>query len=247
MTVLNSKEQLYLLKKGGKICSDFLKSVKKLLRPGVSTIELDDFAYKFITQRGAQPAFKGYKGYPATICVSINDEVVHGIPSQRVIKDGDLVSIDMGIKYNGFYLDCAYTYPVGNVSKRIKHFLKVTLKSLYIGIRKACTGNYVGDISSSIQNFIEKHGFSVIRDFAGHGIGKNLHEEPQVPNFGNPREGMCLEEGLLLAIEPMASMGDWRVKILEDGWTVKTQDGSLSSHFEHTVMVSKRGGVILTG
>lgn len=218
-----------------------------LVRPGVSTLELDQFAENAIRKAGAVPAFKGYRGFKATLCASINNEVVHGIPSRtRILKDGDIISLDIGLRRMNYYSDMAVTVPVGVVTKEISRFLEVTERSLWEGIREAKPGNRLGDISSAVQKYAEKNGYSVVRDFVGHGIGDALHEEPVIPNFGEPKTGPKLEVGMVLAIEPMVNMGTYEVRVLGDGWTVVTKDGKISAHFEHTVAITEGGPKVLT-
>jgi methionyl aminopeptidase len=218
-----------------------------LIRAGVSTQELDDFAERRIRQLDARPAFKGYRGYPASICASINNEVVHGIPSKdKILKEGDIISIDLGVEYKGYYGDIAYTFAVGKVSSSAQRLMEVTRSALYEGIRKAIAGNRIGDISYAIQSYVESRGYSVVRRFVGHGIGRAMHEEPEIPNFGLPGIGPILRNGMVLAIEPMVNEGDFRVEILEDGWTAVTKDGKLSAHFEHTVLINGEEPEILT-
>ncbi len=241
------KEDIENMKKGGKILAQVFKELEKYIQEGISTYELSRKAEELIYKYRAKPAFKGYRGYPEVICVSINEEIVHGIPRKdRVLKNGDIVSIDIGLEYNGFYVDSAKTYSVGEVSPLVLKLIEVTESALWKGIEKARVGNYLSDISWAIQEYVEKNGFSIIRDFTGHGIGRNLHEPPSVPNFGSPGQGPILVEGLALAIEPMVSIGDYKVKILDDGWTAVTLDGSLSAHFEHTIIITKNGPEVLT-
>lgn len=244
---LKVKEEIDYMKKGGKILALIFKELEKYIQEGISTYDLSRNAERLIYKYGAKPAFKGYRGYPEVICVSINDEVVHGIPKKdRKLKNGDIVSIDIGLEYNGFYVDSARTYPVGEVSPLALKLIEVTESALWKGIEKAKVGNHLSDISWAIQEYVEKNGFNIIREFTGHGIGRNLHEPPSIPNFGPPGQGPILEEGLALAIEPMVSMGDYRVKILDDGWTAVTLDGSLSAHFEHTIVITNKGPEVLT-
>jgi len=223
-----------------------LEALKGLISPGVTTEELDRFAEEFIRERGGIPAFKGYRGYPKTLCVSVNEEVVHGIPDKRRLKEGDIVSLDLGVVIDGYYGDAAITVAVGEVSEVAKRLIKVTEEALYKGIEQARPGNRLTDISHVIQRHVEEAGFSVVREFVGHGIGRQLHEEPQVPNFGPPNRGPLLEVGMVLAIEPMVNAGTWQVRISKNGWTVVTADGSLSAHFEHTVAITSNGPEILT-
>ena len=246
MIFLKSKEEISLMKEAGKLVYLTHQELKKYLKEGITTKELDELAYRFIVKNGAKPSFKGYNGFPASICVSLNEELVHGIPKKRKLKNGDIISIDIGVFYNGYHGDSAWTYAIGKISAKVLKFLKVAEKSLYAGIAKALVGNRLGDISFAIQEVIESEGFSVVRDYVGHGIGRNLHEEPPVPNFGIKGTGLRLKEGLTIAIEPMVCMGDFKVKTLNDGWTVVTEDKSLTCHFEHTVALTNDGPVILT-
>ena len=231
----------------GVLLNSILEGVKLLAKPGVSTWDLDQFAEGKIRKSGAIPAFKGYRGYKATLCCSVNQEVVHGIPSKkRVLATGDILSLDIGLKRDGLYADMAVTIPIGDVPPDITRFLEVSEQALWVGIRKATPGNRLGDVSHAIQTHVEKHSYSVVREYVGHGIGRQLHEEPVIPNFGPPQVGPRLEPGMVLAIEPMTNVGGWEVRLLDDGWTVVTKDGSLSAHFEHTVAVTERGPLVLT-
>jgi len=223
-----------------------LEELKKRIYPGITTRELDKRAEEFLIKKGGTPAFKGYKGYPDTICISINEEVVHGIPSERKLAEGDIVSIDIGVLLDGYYGDAAITLPVGRISSQAKHLLEVTEASLYKAIDISVIGKRVSDISNTIQCYVEGAGYSVVRDFVGHGIGRSLHEEPPVPNYGEPGKGPRLKAGMVLAIEPMVNMGGHELIILENGWTTVTKDGSLSAHFEHTVVITENGPLILT-
>ncbi|MCX7846166.1 MAG: type I methionyl aminopeptidase [Dictyoglomaceae bacterium] len=244
---LKVREEIDFMRIGGKILAQIFKELEGYIQEGISTYELSRKVEKLIYEYGAKPAFKGYRGYPEVICVSINEEIVHGIPKKnKKLKNGDIVSIDIGLEYKGFYVDSAKTYPVGEVSPLVLRLIEVTESALWKGIEKARVGNYLSDISWAIQEYVERNGFNIIKDFTGHGIGKNLHEPPSIPNFGPPGQGPILEEGLALAIEPMVSMGDYRVKILDDGWTAVTLDGSLSAHFEHTIIITKNGPKVLT-
>ena len=229
-----------------RIVAEVLEGIKQHIAPGISTKELDAFAESFIIQRGARPAFKGYRGFPASVCTSVNEQVVHGIPSSAKLNEGDIVSLDIGVYYKGFYGDAAITLPVGNIGAEPKRLLSATETALQIGIEKAVIGNRLSDVSAAIQDYVESEGFSVVRELVGHGIGRELHEEPQVPNFGRPGQGPELREGMTLAIEPMVNAGGWEVVILDDGWTTVTKDRSLSAHFEHTIAVTKNGSIILT-
>lgn len=212
----------------------------------MSTKEIDSRAEELIVKLKVRSAFKGYKGFPATVCTSINQEVVHGIPGNRVLKDGDILSVDTGIILNGFFSDTAFTVGIGKIGDDLKRLIEVTEKSLYKGIEQAKVSNRLSDISFAVQDYVESNSFSVVRDFVGHGIGRALHEEPEVPNFGLPHAGPVLEEGMVLAIEPMVNMGVWRTRMLDDGWTVVTEDGKPSAHFEHTIAITSKGPEILT-
>ena len=213
---------------------------------GVTTQEIDDLAGRLIDKEGALPAFKNYKGFPSTICTSINEEIVHGIPSQRDLREGDIISLDLGINYNGYFSDMAVTLPIGGIRAEIKKLIEVTKSSLSEGIRKAKVHNRVSDISYAIQNYVERNGFSVVRQFVGHGIGTKLHEEPEIPNFGRPHQGEIIKSGMVFAIEPMVNLGGWESIIIDNGWTAVTKDGLASAHFEHTVAITEHGAEILT-
>jgi methionyl aminopeptidase len=230
-----------------RIVAEVLEGLRGYIKAGVTTADIDEFAEEFLRKRGATAAFKGYRGYPASVCVSVNDQVIHGIPSRsRKIQNGDIVSLDMGAVLDGFFGDAAITVPVGDVGEEAKKLLEVTERALHIGIAKAVIGNRIGDISAAVQQYVEENGFSVVRAFVGHGVGRALHEEPAVPNYGRPGQGPRLRDGMTLAIEPMVNAGTADVKVLEDDWTTVTADGSLSAHFEHTIAVTKRGPKILT-
>lgn len=229
-----------------RIVAEILAGVQERVRPGVETRELDELAEEMCRSRQVEPAFKGYRGYPRSICVSINEEIVHGIPGARRIQAGDLVSLDFGVKYQGYYGDAALTLAVGEVDPRSRDLMVATEQALYAGISQAKVGRHLTDISHAVQAMVEGAGFGVIREFVGHGIGRSLHEDPQIPNFGLPGRGPRLQAGMTLAIEPMTSMGAWQVRILEDGWTAVTQDGSCAAHFEHTVAVTAQGPLILS-
>ena len=234
------------MRKPNRVVAELLDYMRKLVRPGVTTKELDTKAEAFIIKRGGKPAFKGYHGYPATICASINEEVVHGIPSNRHLREGDIIGIDLGVVMDGFYGDAARTFAVGKVDETSLKLMEVTEAALYKGIEQAVPGNRLYDISHAVQEHVEAAGFSVVRDFVGHGIGRQLHEEPQVPNYGPPHQGPKLEEGMAIAIEPMVNEGTWQVKVLKDGWTVVTADGKRSAHFENTIVITENGPEILT-
>ena len=246
MIVCKSPAEIERMRVANALVADVLAELGSLVAPGVTTGELDAEAERLVRERGAEPAFKGYRGYPATLCASINEQVVHGIPSARKLQGGDIVSLDMGVKLNGFFGDSAITVPVGEVSEDVLRLLKVTQEALEKGIEQVRLGGRISDIGHAIQHHVEAHGFSVVREFVGHGIGASLHEEPQIANYGEPGRGPRLAEGMVLAIEPMVNMGRPAVKVLADGWTAVTRDGSLSAHFEHTVAVTKDGPLVLT-
>ncbi len=246
MIILKSNDELSRMARACKIVAEALQGLKEVVRPGVTTAELDSYVESFIRKRGAIPAFKGYRGYPASLCTSVNDQVVHGIPSARRLGEGDIISLDLGVYLDGFYGDAAISLPVGSVGPEAKRLLQITEEALYRGIDMARVNKRVSDISNAIQGFVEAAGYSVVRHFVGHGIGMELHEDPQVPNFGPPGQGPVLKEGMTLAIEPMVNRGGCEIAILDDGWTAVTKDGSLSAHFEHTVAVTNNGPSILT-
>ncbi|SPQ02059.1 Methionine aminopeptidase [Candidatus Sulfobium mesophilum] len=230
----------------GRIVAQVIDSLKKMVAIGVTTKEIEDFADERIKALGGIPAFKGYRGYPSSVCISVNEQVVHGIPSDRKLKDGDIVSIDIGVFLDGFYGDAAVTISIGTIDKEAADLIRVTEESLYLGIENAVEGKRLYDISSAIQKHVEENGFSVVRLFVGHGIGRELHEEPQIPNYGVPGQGPRLKRGMTLAIEPMVNAGGHEVIVLEDGWTAVTKDGKRSAHFEHTVLVTQDKPRILT-
>jgi methionyl aminopeptidase len=246
MIILKSQDEIHKIRAAGKIVAEVFEELKPLVRPGISTRELDRIAEEAIIKRGAKPAFKGYRGFPCCLCTSVNHEIVHGIPSDRKLVEGDLIGVDMGAWLDGYYGDAAISFPVGEVSEEARRLLKVTEDSLYVGIEKARVGNRLSDISYAIQTVVENAGYSVVREFVGHGIGRDLHEEPQVPNFGQPGKGPRLREGLVLAIEPMVNTGSPATRVLADRWTAVTRDGSLSAHFEHTIAIMDPGPWILT-
>ena len=246
MIIIKSSREIEQLRKPNAIVAEVLQRLRKAVVPGVTTRELDQITEEVILSMGAVPAFKGYRGYPASLCASINEQVVHGIPNQRRLEEGDIVSLDVGASLNGYFGDAAITLPVGTVDPEAKRLLKVTERALTIGIEEARKGNRLFDISYAIQSWVESQGFSVVRDFVGHGIGKSLHEEPQIPNFGSPHQGPRLEEGMVFALEPMVNEGTYEIKILSDGWTVITADGKRSAHFEHTIAVTDGDPEILT-
>jgi methionyl aminopeptidase len=251
MIPLKSIEEIEFIRESSRIVADVLKVVGAQIQPGKTTLELDKVAEDFIRSMGGEPAFKGYGWdkknlFPATLCTSIDAEVVHGIPGKRILKDGDLLSIDVGVKKNGFYGDGACSFAVGEVSAEKQRLMRVTKESLAKGIEQAIAGNKVHDISNAIQTYVEANGFSIVRDLVGHGVGRKLHEEPSVPNFGEPGTGAVLKDGMTLAIEPMVNAGTWRVKVAADGWTVYTVDGKASAHFEHTIAIVQGKAEILT-
>jgi methionyl aminopeptidase len=246
MIILKSKSEIEKMRVAGRIVAEALQELVRAVRPGVSTLELDALAERAIRARGAVPAFKGYRGFPKTLCVSINEQVVHGIPSKRRLKEGDIVGVDLGAKWDGYYGDAAVTIPVGSITPVAESLLATAREALYLGIKEISPGQHLSDISHTIQRYAEGQGYSVVRAFVGHGIGTALHEEPQVPNFGPPGRGPRLKVGMVLAIEPMVNIGDADVEIMDDGWTVITADGQLSAHFEHTVALTEAGPEILT-
>jgi methionyl aminopeptidase len=245
--VLKSEREIALMRRGGHILADVVALIRDMVKPGMSTLEVDEEVESFIRAQGAVPAFKGYRGFPATVCISINEEVVHGIPSaHRRMKEGDIVGFDLGCIVEGYYADCAVTLPLGEIPPRVQKLLDVTRESLEQAIVECRPGRRLSDVSHAVQRHIEPHGFGIVRTFVGHGIGRALHEEPQVPNFGDPGRGPQLKPGMVIAIEPMVTLGSHDVKILEDGWTAVTRDGSLAAHFEHTVAVTENGPEVLT-
>ena len=246
MINIRNQKEINLIKESSGMVFDVLESLNELITPGASPKDLDLFAENYIKNNGGTPAFKGYMGFPSTLCISVNEEVVHGIPSERLLKNGDIVSIDCGVLKNGFYGDSARTYAVGKISKELNDLLDVTKKSLSLGIKSAKTGGRLSDIGYAIQKYVEDNGFSVVRDLVGHGIGENLHEEPQIPNYGEKGEGIILKEGMCFAIEPMVNMGENEILTKKDGWTIYTKDMKPSAHFEHTIVVRKEGGEILS-
>jgi methionyl aminopeptidase len=241
MIILKTPDEIEIMARASRLVAETLAMLKREVRVGITTEELDRLAEQFIRSHGGTPAFKGYRNYPKTLCASINDQVVHGIPSKRVLKEGDIIGLDLGAIVEGFYGDSAVTVAVGNVNPRVAELLRVTEESLYAGIAKAVVGNRLSDISHAVQRHAEAAGFSVVTDFVGHGIGRQLHEEPQVPNYGKPGQGPRLQEGMVLAIEPMINMGNSGVRVLDDRWTAVTTDGSLSAHFEHTIAIQSSG------
>jgi methionyl aminopeptidase len=246
MIILKSRAEIDKLRRSNLIAGEVLHYLGEKVVPGITTGELDKIAEDLIISRKAKPAFKGYRGYSHTLCTSVNEEVVHGIPGPRELKDGDIIGIDCGVLMDGFYGDIAKTFKVGKISDQAERLLKVTEEALYIGIDNSRVGNRLYDVSAAIQAHVEAAGFSVVRDFVGHGVGTSLHEDPQIPNFGEPGTGIKLRPGMVFALEPMVNIGDWKVRVLGDKWTVVTEDGSLSAHFEHTLVVTESGPQILS-
>ncbi|MDY4251979.1 MULTISPECIES: type I methionyl aminopeptidase [unclassified Clostridium] len=246
MIIIKNNKEIDLMRSAGKIVAETLLLIEEKVRPGITTAELDSIAEEFITKHGARPSFKGLYGFPASLCISVNEQVVHGIPGGYVLKDGDIVSVDCGANINGFHGDAARTFGVGNITKEAEKLINVTRESFFKGIEYAKVGNRLTDISHEIQNCVEAAGFSVVRDFVGHGIGRVVHEDPDIPNYGPPGRGPKLVEGMALAIEPMVNAGSYKVKTLSNDWTVVTSDGSLSAHYENTIVILPDGPEILT-
>lgn len=247
MIIIKTKEEIAIMKQGGRILAEILKDVSKKIKEGMSTKDIEKLTDELISQKGAKPAFKGYNGFPSSICVSVNEEVVHGMPkADKILKNGDIVGLDLGILYQGLYTDSAITVGVGKISKQAKKLIKETRKALYLGIKQVKPGNYITDISRAVENHAHKHGFSVVHDLVGHGVGKQVHEDPKVPNFYTKSAEIKLEPGMTIAIEPMINIGRSYIEISKDGWTVITKDRELSAHFEHTVAVTEKGCEILT-
>ncbi|NBI30372.1 type I methionyl aminopeptidase [Chengkuizengella marina] len=246
MIICKSEAELNYMREAGRIVAETHREIAKVIQPGITTLEIDRIAEKFIRSQNASPSFKGYNGFPASVCASVNEELVHGFPSERVLNEGDIISIDIGAEYNGYHGDSAWTYPVGSISNEAQRLLDVTEKSLYAGLEEAKPDVRLYTISHAIQKCIEDEGFSVVREYVGHGIGANLHEEPQIPNFGIPNRGPRLKPGMVLAIEPMVVAGERYVKTLDDDWTVVSEDGTLCAHFEHTIAITTDGYEILT-
>lgn len=238
--------EIEILRDAGGILAGIVAQLQRSLTWGITTRQVDEMAEQLIRQNGVLSAFKGYRCFPGSICISVNEEVVHGIPGNRILREGDIVSLDVGIIHKGYYSDMAITVALGKIGPALNKLLDTTRQSLYKGIEQARAGNHLSDISHAIQTYVESHCFSVVRDFVGHGIGRSLHEDPEIPNFGAPHEGPILKEGMVLAIEPMVNTGTWHTRIQEDGWTVVTQDGRPSAHFEHTIVVTASGPEILT-
>jgi len=246
MIIIKTKKEIKKIRAGGHLLALSMAELKESVKAGMTTKDFDVLAEKLAKQYKAKPSFKGYKGYPASICVSVNDELVHGLPGDKVLQEGDIVSLDFGLLYKGYYSDMAITVGVGKIDEQVQKLIKVTEESLSAGIDQMEPGNHLSDISAAVQNFVETRGYSVVRNLTGHGVGKEVHESPQIPNFGEPGQGPVLKEGMVLAIEPMVNIGTHETELATDGWTFKTKDDSLSAHFEHTVAVTKDGFEILT-
>ena len=246
MIILKNRDEVETMRRAGRVVAEAIAAVRDIVRPGATTEELDAAAARTIKEAGAQPSFLGYRGFPKTICTSVNDEIVHGIPGARVLKDGDLVKLDVGAVVDGFHADSAVTIPVGEPTPEASKLIETTERALWAGLAEARPDRRIGDIGAAVQTVAEGAGFSVVREYVGHGIGRALHEEPPVPNYGTPGKGFKLTEGLVVAIEPMVNVGGYATRLLPDGWTVVTQDGTLSAHFEHTVAVTPEGPWVLT-
>lgn len=246
MISIKTEKEISLMREGGHILAQIMKELEKRVKPGISTKELDKVAEDLVFKYGAKPSFKNYQGFPAVLCTSINEELVHCLPSKRKLKEGDIVSLDLGILFKGFHTDMAVTVPVGKISAEVQRLIRITKKALKRGIKKVRPGITFGDIGNTIQRYVESQGYNVIRDLCGHGIGKDIHEDPQIPNYGKRRTGPELVEGMVFCIEPMVAVGDWRIKKAKDGYGLQTKDNSLCCHFEHTLAVTKTGAEILT-
>jgi len=246
MIIIKTKEQIEKMKKAGELLADVHKEIRKMIGPGITTMEIDDFVDDYLAERGAYPEQKGYQDYPYATCASVNDEICHGFPRNQAIKSGDIVTIDMVVNLDGWLADSAWSYGVGELSGSSEKLLDVTKKSLYLGIEQATIGNRLGDIGHAIQSYVEAEGFSVVRDFVGHGIGQSIHEDPQVLHYGRPGRGLRLSEGMVITIEPMVNTGDYRMQIDDNEWTARTIDGGLSAQYEHTIAITKDGPLVLT-
>jgi methionyl aminopeptidase len=246
MVIRKSKREVATMREAGRIVAETHARLRDSIRPGVTTAELDALAYEVVTARGAQPSFLGYRGFPASLCVSINEEVVHGIPGPRVLEEGDVVSLDFGAYYRGYHGDSAITVAVGRVEKKVEDLIETTQGALEAGISQCTKGKYLGDVSWAIQSHAESRGYSVVRQYVGHGIGRSMHEDPQIPNYGSPGRGVLLKPGMTFALEPMVNVGTYVTRVLDDNWTVVTADGELSAHFEHTIAITEAGPEILT-
>ncbi len=246
MIILKTPQEIEYMKKSGELLANVHKEIAKMIRPGISTMEIDKFVEDYLKEHGAYPEQKGYQGYPYAICASINDEICHGFPRKEPLMDGDIVTIDMVVNIDGWLADSAWSFAVGNISDEARKLLDITKESLYKGIEQSVIGNRLGDIGHAIQSFVESQGFSVVRDFVGHGIGKKMHEDPQVTHYGTPGRGQRLVEGMVITIEPMINLGTYRLKVDDNGWTARTVDGKLSAQYEHTIAITKDGPLILT-
>jgi methionyl aminopeptidase len=246
MVILKDRSEIEKIRASNIIVAEILTKLKERVEEGVTTLELDHISEDLALKKGAKPAFKGYRGYPFSLCASINEQVIHGIPSERVLREGDIVSLDFGVYYHGYYGDAAMTVPVGKISSEAALLLEATEASLTLAIHEATVGNRLGDISAAVQTHVEAEGFAVVKDFVGHGIGRNLHEDPQIPNYGVKGRGVALKAGMVLAIEPMVNAGTYKIRMLADGWTAVTADGRLSAHFEHTIAITDHGPEILS-
>lgn len=247
MIIIKNNSEIKLIKEGGKILAFIVDSLGEMLTPGMKTSDIDKKGVQLAEKYNAQPSFRGYRGFPASVCTSVNEKVVHTVPSQKEeLKEGDIIGIDFGLLYKKYYTDMAKTFAVGKISKKAQKLIKVTKNSLGIGIDQVAPGNKIGDIGNAIQKYVESNGFSIVRELVGHGVGKAVHEDPQIPNFGTKGKGPVLKSGMVIAIEPMVNLGGYEIKLLDDGWTFATKDGSLSAHFEHTIAVTDNGYEILT-
>ena len=246
MITIKSKREIQLMHEAGKLLASCHREIAKKIRAGITTLEIDTFVEEYLIKHGATPEQKGYKGYPYATCASVNDEICHGFPTAKPLKEGDIVTIDMVVNLDGGLADSAWTHVVGNISETAKHLLNVTRESLYIGIRHAWPGNRIGDIGYAIQTYVEAEGFSIVRDFTGHGIGPKMHEDPHIPHYGSKGKGPRLDEGMVITIEPMVNVGTWRCKMDPNGWTARTVDGKLSAQYEHTIVITRDGPLILT-
>lgn len=246
MITLKSRREIDEMKRAGEILVATHQEIAKMIKPGITTWDIEVFTEKFLKSQGATPEQKGFEGYEFATCASINDEICHGFPRKTALKEGDIVTVDMVVNYRGALADSAWTYAVGEVSEEVKHLMDVTRKALYLGIEQAKVGNRIGDIGHAIQTYVERENLSVVRDFIGHGVGPTLHEKPEVPHYGEPGKGPRLKEGMVITIEPMVNIGDWRAKMDDNGWTARTIDGSLSAQYEHTIAITKDGPEILT-
>jgi methionyl aminopeptidase len=246
MIILKSDREIKMMYEAGKVLASCHKEIEKLIKPGINTLEIDKFVEKYLARWGAVPEQKGYRGYRYATCASVNDEICHGFPNKKPLKDGDIVTIDFVVNLHGGLADSAWTHTVGNISEEAKHLLRITKESMYKGIKQALAGNRLGDIGHEIQSYVEAEGFSVVRDFTGHGIGRVIHEDPSVPHYGKPGKGVKLGEGMVITIEPMINAGSWQCKMDQNGWTARTIDGKLSAQYEHTIAITSNGPFILT-